>query len=97
MRDARQASRAAGEARQKAEEAVRERETAEAQARVARDRAQAAAVASLAQVSGIRAQREALLGQLAAAQGVWCLRVHDVASTLDAVRVTARWGAEAVG
>jgi dihydropteroate synthase len=32
---------------------------------------------------------------LAAAQGVWCLRVHDVASTLDAVRVTARWGAEA--
>ncbi|WP_457921040.1 dihydropteroate synthase [Streptomyces justiciae] len=33
---------------------------------------------------------------LAAAQGVWCLRVHDVASTLDAVRVTARWGAEAI-
>ncbi|CAL9329700.1 Dihydropteroate synthase [Streptomyces sp. enrichment culture] len=32
---------------------------------------------------------------LAAAQGVWCLRVHDVASTADAVRVTARWGAEA--
>ncbi|GAA3837840.1 dihydropteroate synthase [Streptomyces coacervatus] len=32
---------------------------------------------------------------LAATQGVWCLRVHDVASTLDAVRVTARWGAEA--
>jgi len=31
---------------------------------------------------------------LAAAQGAWCLRVHDVASTLDAVRVTARWGAE---
>ncbi len=31
---------------------------------------------------------------LAAAQGVWCLRVHDVASTLDAVQVTARWGAE---
>ncbi|MFI6491131.1 dihydropteroate synthase [Streptomyces sp. NPDC050564] len=31
---------------------------------------------------------------LAAAQGVWCLRVHDVASTLDAVRVTARWGAQ---
>ncbi len=31
---------------------------------------------------------------LAAAQGVWCLRVHDVAATLDAVRVTARWGAE---
>ncbi|MGK5531131.1 dihydropteroate synthase [Streptomyces sp. URMC 129] len=32
---------------------------------------------------------------LAATQGAWCLRVHDVASTLDAVRVTARWGAEA--
>lgn len=32
---------------------------------------------------------------LAAAQGVWCLRVHDVASTLDAVRVTARWGVAA--
>lgn len=32
---------------------------------------------------------------LATAQGVWCLRVHDVASTLDAVRVTARWGAVA--
>ncbi|MEV0177567.1 dihydropteroate synthase [Streptomyces sp. NPDC050803] len=32
---------------------------------------------------------------LAAAQGAWCLRVHDVASTLDAVRVTARWGVEA--
>ncbi|WP_309235776.1 dihydropteroate synthase [Streptomyces sp. TRM64462] len=31
---------------------------------------------------------------LAAAQGVWCLRVHDVVSTADAVRVTARWGAE---
>ncbi|MFF0791330.1 dihydropteroate synthase [Streptomyces spiralis] len=32
---------------------------------------------------------------LAAAQGVWCLRVHDVAATLEAVQVTARWGAEA--
>lgn len=32
---------------------------------------------------------------LAAAQSVWCLRVHDVASTADAVRVTARWGVEA--
>ncbi|MFI1539809.1 dihydropteroate synthase [Streptomyces anandii] len=34
---------------------------------------------------------------LAAAQGAWCLRVHDVASTLDAVRVSARWGAETEG
>jgi dihydropteroate synthase len=31
---------------------------------------------------------------LAAAQGAWCVRVHDVASTADAVRVTARWGLE---
>ncbi|WP_372457162.1 dihydropteroate synthase [Streptomyces purpurogeneiscleroticus] len=29
---------------------------------------------------------------LAATQGAWCVRVHDVASTADAVRVTARWG-----
>lgn len=36
----------------------------------------------------------AAVSVLAAAQGAWCLRVHDVASTLDAVRVTARWGAE---
>ncbi|WP_412775226.1 dihydropteroate synthase [Streptomyces violaceus] len=33
---------------------------------------------------------------LAAAQGTWCVRVHDVASTADAVRVTARWGLESV-
>ncbi|MER5834228.1 dihydropteroate synthase [Streptomyces sp. NPDC002130] len=31
---------------------------------------------------------------LAAAQGAWCVRVHDVASTADAVRVAARWGLE---
>ncbi len=31
---------------------------------------------------------------LAAAQGAWCVRVHDVASTADAVRVTARWSLE---
>ncbi|POX42777.1 dihydropteroate synthase [Streptomyces sp. Ru73] len=31
---------------------------------------------------------------LAAAQDAWCVRVHDVASTVDAVRVTARWGLE---
>ncbi|MFJ7336323.1 dihydropteroate synthase [Streptomyces sp. NPDC101110] len=31
---------------------------------------------------------------LAAAQGVWCVRVHDVASTADAVRVAARWRLE---
>ncbi|MGW7056105.1 dihydropteroate synthase [Streptomyces sp. NPDC054887] len=33
---------------------------------------------------------------LAAAQGTWCVRVHDVASTADALRVTARWGREAL-
>ncbi|MBO8190188.1 dihydropteroate synthase [Streptomyces oryzae] len=37
----------------------------------------------------------AAVSVLAAAQGAWCLRVHDVASTLDAVRVTARWGDDA--
>ncbi|MDX2602404.1 dihydropteroate synthase [Streptomyces caniscabiei] len=36
----------------------------------------------------------AAVSVLAAAQGAWCLRVHDVASTLDVVRVTARWGAQ---
>lgn len=43
----------------------------------------------------LRDTATAAVSVLAAAQGVWCLRVHDVASTLDAVRVTARWGAEA--
>jgi dihydropteroate synthase len=28
---------------------------------------------------------------LAAAEGVWCVRVHDVLASADAVRVTARW------
>jgi dihydropteroate synthase len=28
---------------------------------------------------------------LAAAQGAWCVRVHDVRAAADAVRVTARW------
>ncbi|MFM9373366.1 dihydropteroate synthase [Streptomyces sp. Da 82-17] len=32
---------------------------------------------------------------LAAVQGAWCVRVHDVASTADAVRVAARWASEA--
>ncbi|MDW6064543.1 dihydropteroate synthase [Streptomyces sp. FXJ1.4098] len=36
----------------------------------------------------------AAVSVLAATQGVWCLRVHDVSSTIDAVRVTARWGVE---
>ncbi|MEU3839491.1 dihydropteroate synthase [Streptomyces sp. NPDC028635] len=41
----------------------------------------------------LRDAATAAVSVLAAAQGVWCLRVHDVAATLDAVRVTARWGA----
>ncbi|MEU6912583.1 dihydropteroate synthase [Streptomyces olindensis] len=40
----------------------------------------------------LRDAATAAVSVLAAAQGVWCLRVHDVASTADAVRVTARWG-----
>ena len=28
---------------------------------------------------------------LAARKGVWCVRVHDVAGSLDAVRVAAAW------
>jgi dihydropteroate synthase len=32
---------------------------------------------------------------LAAAEGVWCLRVHEVRGSADAVRVVAAWAAEA--
>lgn len=42
----------------------------------------------------LRDAATAAVSALAAAQGVWCLRVHDVASTLDVVRVAARWGRE---
>jgi dihydropteroate synthase len=42
---------------------------------------------------GLRDAATTAVSVLAAAQGAWCVRVHDVASTLDAVRVTARWGA----
>jgi dihydropteroate synthase len=35
------------------------------------------------------------LSTLAAAAGAWCVRVHDVASSADAVRVVARWAREA--
>jgi dihydropteroate synthase len=31
---------------------------------------------------------------LAAARGAWCVRVHDVAPTADAVRVVTRWASE---
>ena len=43
----------------------------------------------------LRDAATAAVSALAATQGAWCLRVHDVASTLDALRVTARWGVEA--
>jgi dihydropteroate synthase len=36
----------------------------------------------------------AALSAMIAQSGVWCVRVHDVPPTLDAVRVAARWGAE---
>ncbi|MPZ61324.1 MAG: dihydropteroate synthase [Propionibacteriales bacterium] len=34
---------------------------------------------------------------LAAAAGAWCLRVHEVAPSADAVRVVSRWGREPHG
>ena len=34
---------------------------------------------------------------LAAAGGAWCVRVHDVRASADAVRVAARWGARWAG
>ncbi len=33
----------------------------------------------------------AAVSALAAAAGAWCIRVHDVGPTVDAVRVAARW------
>lgn len=33
----------------------------------------------------------AAVSALAAAQGAWCVRVHEVAATVDAVKVAARW------
>lgn len=40
---------------------------------------------------GQRDDATTALSALAAAAGVWCVRVHAVSSTLDAVRVGARW------
>ena len=37
----------------------------------------------------------AALTTLSALSGAWCVRVHDVARSADAVRVAARFGAEA--
>ncbi|MCZ9351201.1 dihydropteroate synthase [Streptomyces mutabilis] len=42
--------------------------------------------------AGLRDAATSAVSVLAAAQGAWCVRVHDVASTSDAVRVTACWG-----
>ena len=36
----------------------------------------------------------AVLSTLIALSGAWCVRVHEVPGSLDAVRVAARWGAE---
>ena len=36
----------------------------------------------------------AALSAMIALAGVWCVRVHDVPPSLDAVRVAARWGQE---
>jgi dihydropteroate synthase len=35
-----------------------------------------------------------VLSAMIALAGAWCVRVHEVAGSLDAVRVAARWGAE---
>jgi dihydropteroate synthase len=43
----------------------------------------------------LRDEATSAVSVLAAAQGAWCVRVHDVASTVDAVRVTARWSLDA--
>lgn len=42
-----------------------------------------------------RDDASAALSTLAAVSGAWCVRVHDVARSADAVRVAARFGAEA--
>jgi dihydropteroate synthase len=42
-----------------------------------------------------RDDASAALTTLSAIAGVWCVRVHDVARSADAVRVAARFGAEA--
>jgi dihydropteroate synthase len=39
----------------------------------------------------------AAVATLAAAQGAWCVRVHDVAPSADAVRVVRRWAGERHG
>jgi dihydropteroate synthase len=41
-----------------------------------------------------RDDASAALSTLAALAGAWCIRVHDVPKTLDAVKVAARWAEE---
>jgi dihydropteroate synthase len=41
-----------------------------------------------------RADATAAISTMAAAKGVWGVRVHDVVRSLDAVRVVAEWGRE---
>lgn len=47
--------------------------------------------AGKAAAPGERGNASLAVSALAAAQGVWCVRVHDVASNLDAVKVAAAW------
>lgn len=47
--------------------------------------------AGKAAAPGERGNASVAVSALAAAQGAWCVRVHDVASNLDAVKVAAAW------
>ena len=44
-----------------------------------------------------RDSASAVLSTLAALAGAWCVRVHDVRRSLDAVKVAARWAEEGTG
>ena len=47
--------------------------------------------AGTAAAPGERGNASVAVSALAAAQGAWCVRVHDVAPNLDAVKVAAAW------
>jgi dihydropteroate synthase len=47
--------------------------------------------AGKAAAPGERGNASVAVSALAAAHGAWCVRVHDVASNLDAVKVAAAW------
>jgi len=70
LSDARQATKDAASARQKADQTAADQQRAETQAQSALAAARAAAADAQGQVAGIQAQEDALLRQLAAAQGV---------------------------